>query len=303
MKTPKTIQTRRARPKQGFRILHAATRFGKKRVQRASTTAGSDEFTEVPGVGIARALVVILLLHLAAIAGIYIHNRWSEGADIEAKIPALEQNTPPTRLVELKPHTVSSGDNYEKIARKYGVDCQALIEVNEKKVLEPGWIINIPNRLTEEIQPVAAATGYVDQARYQLPGHVAASRPQSYQHQARPLIQSETQSYPGSRPGELAPVEGIEPEPTRRAILIQPRKEAFQSPPPQPRREIIRRPAPQAHPASTVTGRRHIIRAGETLWRIATNHGVSVDALKRANPKVNVSALKIGASLVIPNKR
>jgi len=51
MKTPRTIQTKRTRPKAGYRILNAATRFTKKRKQRASTAAGQDEFTEVPGVG------------------------------------------------------------------------------------------------------------------------------------------------------------------------------------------------------------------------------------------------------------
>ncbi len=303
MKTPKTIQTKRVRPKASYRILHAATRFGKKRKQRASTAAAHDEFNEVPGVGIARALLVILLLHVAAIAGIYLHNRWSEGADIEAKVPALVKNTPPTRLAELKPHTVTSGDDYEKIARRYGVDCEMLMKVNEGKVLEPGWIINVPNRRTEEVQPVERGLAYVEQqprpqtAYPQQPAY----RQQSYGHQARPLIQSESETYPGKRPGELAPVEGLEPEPTRSAILIKPRRPSVQSPP--PRREIIRRPAPQPRPQVVATGRSHIVRSGETLWRIATNHGVSVDALKRANPHVNVNALKIGASLTIPNQR
>lgn len=290
MKTPRTIQTKRTRPKAGYRILNAATRFTKKRKQRASTAAGQDEFTEVPGVGVARALVVILLLHVAAIAGIYIHNRWSAGADIEAKIPALEKNTPPTRLAELKPHTVTSGDNYEKIARKYGVDCEILRQVNEEKDLEPGWIINIPNRRTEEIRPADAVIGHVDPPIRQ-----------PYSHQARPLIQSETATYPGVRPGELAPVAGVDPEPTREAVLIKPRRAAVQDAP--PRRQEIRQPAPQPRREIANSGRRHIVRSGETLWRIATNNGVSVDALKRANPNVNVNALKIGASLLIPNKR
>ncbi len=268
--------------------MNAATRLTKKRKQRATTASAGEEYSEVPGVGVARALVVILLLHVAAIAGIYIHNKWSEGADIEAKVPALEKSTPPTRLAELKPHTVTSGDNYDKIARKYGVDRELLVKVNEGKTLEPGWIINIPNRRTEEIRPAERMIGHID----------PPVRQPSYTQNPRPVIQSETGTYQGSRPGELMPVEGVEPEPTPRPLLITPGRRVVQNPP--PRREV-RRPAPQPQPR--VTGRRHVVRSGETLWRIATNNGVSVDALKRANPNVNASALKIGASLVIPNQR
>lgn len=270
-------------------MLHAATRITKKRKQRAATAAAED-LGEVPGVGVARALVVILLLHVAAIAGIYLHNRWSEGADIEANIPALKENTHPTRIAELRPYTVSAGDNYDKIARKFGVDREVLAKVNEGKVLEAGWIINIPNRRAEEISPSDAMIGRIN----------PADEEPSYIHQPRPLIQtSDTQSYPGSRPGVMGAVEGVGPEPTNKPLLVLPRNQVVQDPP-------VRQPQvvqPQPTPSPVATGRRHIVRDGETLWRIATNNGVSVDALKQANPNVNVTAMKIGTTLVIPAKR
>jgi len=256
MKKQKTIQTRRAKPKAGFRMLNAATRFTKNRKQRAATTADHDDMTEVPGVGVARALLVILLLHVAAIAGICLHNRWSESSDLEATIPALEKNAPITRIPELRGHAVSSGDTYQSIASHFGVDIEALKRVNEEK------------------------------ERYG-------------QHTSRPLIQtSDTQSHPGSQPGEMALVEGSAPEPTQSAVLITPRPP--RADPPirvQPPRERRAEPAPVA-----TRGRRHTVRSGETLWRIAQNNGISVDALKRANPNVNVSALKIGATLMIPSR-
>mgnify|MGYP002629356776 FL=1 len=282
MKSLRTIQTKRTRPKSGFRMLHAATRATKKRKQRAATTAAPEDLGEVPGVGVARALVVILLLHVAAIAGIWLHNRWSEGADIQAAKPALAAPIPPERRAELRPHTVSKDDNIDKISRKYGVDRAALVTANDGvEDYEPGWVINIPNRRSEEISPSDAMGDRVN----------PAAPEQAYGQTPRPLIQtSETQSYPGSQPGELVPVEGVspEPKPTDEPILVRGRPPVGSA-----------RPGP----APVSSNRRHTVKPNETLWRIALNNGISVDELKRANPNVNVSALKIGATLIIPEKR
>ena len=87
MNTRPTLQTKRKAPsKSGFRILRAATRRNSRRKQRAATTAAPEELGEVPGVGVARALVVILLLHVAAIAGIYLHNKWNSSSDLKAAV-------------------------------------------------------------------------------------------------------------------------------------------------------------------------------------------------------------------------
>jgi cell wall-associated NlpC family hydrolase len=44
----------------------------------------------------------------------------------------------------------------------------------------------------------------------------------------------------------------------------------------------------------------HKVQSGENDWTISKKHGVSVDALHRANPGVNWRALQIGQSLQIP---
>ena len=273
-------------------MLNAATRFTKNRKQRAATTADHDDLTEVPGVGVARALLVILLLHVAAIAGIYLHNSWSESSDLEATVPALEKESRLVRLPELRGHAVSAGDTYQSIASHYGVDIEALKRVNQEIGLKAGMIANIPNRRAAEVRPV-------DQPMAQAQVDPPARSARYNRHTSRPLIQtSDTQSYVGSQPGELTQVEGSTPEPTQRAVFITPRAPQADPPirvrPPRERRVDVAPPAPR--------GRHHVVRSGETLWRIAQNNGVSVDALKRANPNVNVSALKIGATLTIPSR-
>ncbi len=61
---------------------------------------------------------------------------------------------------------------------------------------------------------------------------------------------------------------------------------------------VTKKPASTKKPTSHKS---HQVGNGETFYRIARNHGVSVSSLKKANPSINPSALKIGESLRIPN--
>ncbi|MEL6759836.1 MAG: LysM peptidoglycan-binding domain-containing M23 family metallopeptidase [Myxococcota bacterium] len=51
---------------------------------------------------------------------------------------------------------------------------------------------------------------------------------------------------------------------------------------------------------SSAPAKTHTVAAGETLWRIAQNHGVSVDELMSANRIEDPTALAIGRTLAIP---
>lgn len=92
----KNIQTKRGTGKQSsFRALYAKTRGRKK--QRAATMVGSAENlgADVPNVGIGRALIVILVLHIVAIGAVYLHSEWikdnpSTFESTKAVTPAVE---------------------------------------------------------------------------------------------------------------------------------------------------------------------------------------------------------------------
>ena len=55
-------------------------------------------------------------------------------------------------------------------------------------------------------------------------------------------------------------------------------------------------------PATPVAGKRYKVRAGDTMWAIAQKYGVTIAALKAANPKVNPATMRVGTVLVIPSK-
>jgi tetratricopeptide (TPR) repeat protein len=60
-------------------------------------------------------------------------------------------------------------------------------------------------------------------------------------------------------------------------------------------------PADPTPVATLTSGRTHRVEKGETLIRIARRHGVSLDALRRANPRVNERRLLPGTLLRIPD--
>jgi len=79
------LQTKRKAQK-GFRALYART-VGKK--VKASAAASADELDgDVPSVGIGKALTVILILHVLAIAAIYVGTQW-KGDDGNSKSNAI----------------------------------------------------------------------------------------------------------------------------------------------------------------------------------------------------------------------
>ncbi|NLG36427.1 MAG: LysM peptidoglycan-binding domain-containing protein, partial [Clostridiales bacterium] len=44
----------------------------------------------------------------------------------------------------------------------------------------------------------------------------------------------------------------------------------------------------------------HTVAAGDTFFRLARRYGVTINAIRTANPNVNPNALRIGQTLCIP---
>jgi LysM repeat protein len=59
-------------------------------------------------------------------------------------------------------------------------------------------------------------------------------------------------------------------------------------------------PPPTAEP--TAARKTYKVKAGDTMWEIAQKFGISVAALKKANPKVDPYKMRVGTILVIPSE-
>lgn len=55
-----------------------------------------------------------------------------------------------------------------------------------------------------------------------------------------------------------------------------------------------------AQPSSPQGNKIYVIKAGDTLWSIAQRHGVSLDALSKANPQINPNLIYPGHIVNIP---
>jgi LysM repeat protein len=56
---------------------------------------------------------------------------------------------------------------------------------------------------------------------------------------------------------------------------------------------------PTAEP--TAATKTYKVKKGDTMWQIAKKFGITVAALKKANPKVDPNKMRVGTILVIPS--
>jgi LysM repeat protein len=258
---PKTLPVkRRPVPKGIFRRLSAVTRNRKQRVA-AATAASSDMDIDDGGSKISRALTIIFLIHIVAIALIFFHQRFLDGrpADLTdaaktlaapesfAKaVPASPSRTDLPRLSSgEKPYIVRSGDNFARIAAAEGVDEGDLRLLNKHVTIGPGLILKIPPKRIVAIDPPE-----VTAIREQTPSD-----------------------------GDRGLVEAVDISSAPKAQMIR---------------------STQNESSDTAAGSSYVVQAGDSVWRIANRFKVSQDALMKANGITDARKMKTGMKLAIP---
>jgi LysM repeat protein len=282
MKLSSISVKRRPVKKNAFRTLFA--NVARKKHRAATAAAPMPELEgDVPNLGIARALVVILVIHVVAIAGIFIHSHWFEGDAAKSAGSAKELLEParplpdadavlPTIRPRDKPYMVSSGDTYAKIAALHGMSEEELRAANDNMELRGGRILRIPPEVVLPPQAIVALeptelTRLNHQAAViDTPPAATAAIPADELRSA-PMVETAAANAPVKvRPGVSRPIEDAAAE----------------------------------TPATAAAGRKYTVKNGDTFWKIAQAHGSTPDVIMKANRITDPRKLRAGMQLQVP---
>ena len=259
-----TLPVRRRPVSKGiFHRLSAVTRK-RQRVSASATMAGMD--MEDGGSKISRALTIIFLIHIVAIALIFIHQRFLDGRQKEStRAVTREVATPAVVTKEVgaptapaaqnsgKSHVTKDGESYASIAAMHGVAEADLRQLNQDKAMRKGLILSIPVQKVEVAEVVSEAV----------------AEPVAPTNDA--VVATDATSDEGMV--DAVPVD-VSTAPKAKAIV-------------------------ESESAAS-SGKTHLVKKGDTITKIAKQYKVTQDALMSANSITDPTKLKAGANLVIP---
>jgi len=294
----KPIQIKRNKPASShYRVLYAKT--GRKRRLHAATTATADQHAgmgaDAPSIGVGRALFVILILHVLAVAAIYIHSIISadanettanEGQRALSEPPAalvvpvapvakkvvVKKKAAVKRVAQQSAHTgrhiVVTGDTYPRIARRCNVSETALRALNGGQALRAGIVLDLPAELSARpVDPKTAAA-----PKKSAPKASVAKKKES-------AIAAKA---PDAKPAQ--------------AVKVTPAYDVSNAP-----KALVEEPdAPAAAPAIQDSGKTYTIKRGDTLWGISSRFKVSRDHLLALNGIKDANKLYAGRNIKIP---
>lgn len=276
MKLSSLSVKRRPVKKGAFRTLFANVARKKHRAATAAAPMPEVE-SDVPNLGIARALVVILIIHVVAIAGIFAHSHLFEGEAAQAAAGQKELLEPvkeqpkaadlPQIATGEEPHVVMTGDTYEKIAEAKGVEVAELQAANNHVALKAGIILRIPARTVVASEPEELIRLRQGSVVLESPAEIAESLP-SDELRSAPMVETE------------AAAQLVRPNVTRETATD--------------------RPVEQAAAAATTGGSKYTVKNGDTFWKIAKANGTTPEAVMKANRITDPRKLRPGMQLVIP---
>ncbi len=276
MKLSSLSVKRRPVTKGAFRTLFANVARKKHRATTSSTAPLPEMEGDVPNLGIARALVVILVIHVVAIAGIFAHSHLFEGDAPQAAVaekellqpakplPDAQASLPQLASGEDSVHFVKVGDSYEKIALAHGVEVAALRAENDNIELRANRILRIPARTIVAQEPEELIRLRNGSAVLETPVEAAIELVPVDDLRSAPMVETEAA-----------------------AVLVRP--------------DVTRRVEQAAGPAvSSVAGKKYTVKDGDTFWKIARIHGTTSEAVMKANRISDPRKLRPGMRLDIP---
>ncbi len=236
----------------------------KSKRQHASAASGSHEDMEDSGINISRSLTIIFAIHIVAIGMIFIHKQYLSGRTPEPVSSEIVETAPKAPAPSAMPsRKFSSGE------ASYMVEQGDNFPVIAAKLnVEESDLRN--SNVGRDIRPGAVLR--IPQSKRIVaedPPEVAAIRNQ-----------------PGINDSDRGLVEINPSTATTRAQIIRP---IVQNGNADTSREIV-----------VESGRTHILKAGENIWRISTKYNVSQKELMALNNITDPTKLKIGQVIKLP---
>jgi LysM repeat protein len=268
---------------------------------------------DVPNVGVARALVVILAIHVVAIAGIFIHSRYFEpktdsstaGSKLSVVPGRTGDNKNQVKLGEgEKGRLISGGESYADIARDEGVDLKALQEANNNVELRAGNFLRLPPKQIVAVEP-AAMTAVRESANgtpvNSLVSSTSTSTPAATGHdtlrEGLPMVEANTTAKPPRAILVKPTVSASETGSRRTSEKPKDKEKVAASSRPKEAKAVTQ--ATAAAPAKKTASTR-VVKSGDTLWSIAKANGTTPAALMKANGIKDASKMRTGMELTIP---
>jgi LysM repeat protein len=259
---PRTLPVKRRPVTKG--ILKRLSAVTNHRKQRVAATAPSDMEIEDGSSKISRALTIIFLIHIVAIALIFVHKKFLDGRAPEPSAAAVTEAFPevaiPPRRTDLPRlstgetgHVVVRGDNYARIAATLGVDEGELRLINQHVDIIPGLVLKVPAKRAA----------------------------------AAPAPETAVITNPLAGDSSAGLVDAVDVTDAPRAQLVRP--------------NMARAAGEELAAPVTASGKSYVVQNGDSIWRIANRFKVSQDALMKANGISDARKMKIGMNLVIPN--
>jgi|GEM_PF-421482 len=311
----KKIQIRRNKPSgTHYRVLYAKT--GRKRRLHAATTAAANRHAgmgvDVPGIGVGRALFVILILHVLAIASIYIHSAFFGDADhgtadlgqntlqeqaaavvtpVASAPEKLAVKKKKSRVAPVIPelantgrYIVETGDTYPRIAENRNVAEGALRALNNNRPLRAGVVLDLPAELSARPVNPAPKAATVKKSESQ---HAVASKPERVERAApKPAVAKAQKTAKAVKPVAAKPAE------TKKRQVADDVANA-------PKAILIEEEAVQPIGVED-SGKVYTIVPGDTLTRIAKRFNVSQKNLLALNGIKDPNKLYAGRGIKIP---
>ncbi|MBK1883457.1 LysM peptidoglycan-binding domain-containing protein [Luteolibacter pohnpeiensis] len=245
-------------------VLKRLSAVTQRRKQQRAAVASADDYPGDHSSKIARALTIIVLIHVVAIGLIIFHQRFLDKNHVEApkRVAAAATVTSgrvqvQQRQTKLSPedstYRVKAGDNYSRIAEQQKVDENELREANNRMDLVPGAILKLPPQRIVAVDPP----------------EVEKIRQAAVSDRDRGLVES--QPYDQS---ETAP----------RAILVRPNRQL----------------PTVATTTSSASSESYTVKEGDSIWRISNRFKVDQKALMKLNGITDARKLRVGMNLKIP---